>query len=148
MKFDSSIKPDFMEATRNNEEAWKFVELFCDRSHMIDDIIDGEKPMTDEQIISRELAWMMSIGTNGFWQAHSGFLLPLVIMGCNAWLDANRWEKSDDPVKRCHSDVVKSLYHEVVFAVVYICGGWENLRKFTAKHREYQKDNYHGTLRT
>ena len=91
---------------------------------------------------------MLALGQNEFYKAHSGFLMPLIIMGCNAWLDANQWEKSDDPVKKTHSDVIKSLYHEVVFACVYICGGWAALREFTKQHREYQKDNYHGTIHT
>ena len=145
--FDASIKPDFMRLT-NNEEAWKFVSLFADRAHYVDDIVDDEGQITDEDIIQRELAWMLALGQNEFYKAHSGFLMPLIIMGCNAWLDANQWEKSDDPVKKTHSDVIKSLYHEVVFACVYICGGWAALREFTKQHREYQKDNYHGTIHT
>jgi len=143
--FDASIKPDFMRLT-NNEEAWKFVSLFADRAHYVDDIVDGEGRITDEDIIQRELAWMLALGQNEFYKAHSGFLMPLIIMGCNAWLDANQWEKSDDPVKKTHSDVIKSLYHEVIFACVYLCGGWKSLREFTALHREYQKDNYYGNV--
>ena len=145
--FDASIKPDFMRVT-NNEVALKFVRLFADRAHYVDDIVDDEGQITDEDIIQRELAWMLALGQNEFYKAHSGFLMPLIIMGCNAWLDANQWEKSDDPVKKTHSDVIKSLYHEVVFACVYICGGWAALREFTKQHREYQKDNYHGTIHT
>jgi hypothetical protein len=146
--FDASIKPDFMRLTHENKEAWKFVELFADRAHHLDDIIDGEAVITDEEMVQRELAWMLALGQNQFYKAHSGFLMPLIIMGCNAWLDANAWEKSDDPVKQTHSDVIKSLYHEVVFATVYICGGWNALREFTKKHREYQQDNYDGPIRT
>ena len=44
--FDASIKPDFMRLT-NNEEAWKFVSLFADRAHYVDDIVDGEGQITD-----------------------------------------------------------------------------------------------------
>lgn len=148
MTFDTSIKPDFMRLTHNNESAWKFVEMFADRCHFLDDLIDGDKgELTDEKLISRELLWMQALGQNSFYQAHSSFLMPLLVMGCNAWLDSNQWSKSEDLVKRTHSDVIKSYYHEVLFACVYICGGWNALREFTQKHREYQTDNY-GPLRT
>lgn len=146
MKFDISIKPDFMRLTNNNAQAWHFVETFSNRGHLLDDIIDGDKPVTDEELVGLELAWMKELAGNSFYHAHANFLMPLIIMGCNAWLDANRWEKSGDEVQRVHSDVVKSIYHEVVFACVYLCGGWNALREFTTKHREYQKDNYHGNV--
>lgn len=145
MHFDTSIKPDFMRLTHNNEKAWQFVELFARRAHDLDDMIDDNKVMSDEEMIQAELNWMMALSTNSFYQAHSNFLMPLLIMSCNAWLDANKWEKSDVAVKKVHSDVLKSFYHEVIFAVVYLCGGWNAMREFTQLHREYQTDNY-GTV--
>ena len=146
MNFDHSIKPDFLRLTHNNEQAWLFVETFATRAHDLDDMIDGDKTFSDEEIIKAEMDWLVSLSSNKFYVSHQAFLLPIVIMSCNAWLDANRWEKSEDPVQRTHSDVVKSFYHEVIFAVVYLCGGWNAMREFTLKHREYQKDNYHGNV--
>lgn len=146
MKFDATIKKDFLEATGGNEDAWRFVELFCERCHFLDDVIDGDKEFTDVDLVQSELAMMLAFSTNPFWAKHGSFLIPLIIASYNAWLDSNEWAESKDPVKKCHSDVVKSFYHEVVFACVYLCGGWAKLREFTQKHREYQKDNY-GTLR-
>jgi hypothetical protein len=106
---------------------------------------------------NNEKAWQfVELFANSFYQAHSNFLMPLLIMSCNAWLDANKWEKSEVEVKKVHSDVLKSFYHEVIFAVVYLCGGWNAMREFTQLlcggwnamreftqlHREYQTDNY------
>lgn len=140
MRFNPDIKPDFLRLTHNNEQAWQFVELFADRCHHLDDLVDKDKPTTDQDVIERELAWLMAIQGNSFWTGHSQFLMPLIIMSCNAWLDANEWEKSGDETKRSYANVIKSMYHEVIFAVVYICGGWKSLREFTSLHREYQKD--------
>lgn len=148
MQFDTSIKPDFLRLTNNNEQAWDFVELFAKWSHQIDDIVDGDKDISDEEIVEMQLCWMMAVSGNPFYQANRAFLMPLLIMSSNAWLDANKWEKSEDKVKQCHSDVLKSQYHEVIFACVYLCGGWKSLREFTSLHREYQKDNYYGNVFT
>lgn len=142
MHFDHSIKEDFMRLTHNNEQAWLFVETFATRSHEIDDFIDGDKKINDEDVIKAEMDWMVTLTSNQFYIANSSFLLPLIIMSCNAWLDANKWEKSDVEVKRAHSDVLKSQYHEVIFATVYLCGGWKAMREFTKLHRQYQTDNY------
>jgi hypothetical protein len=146
MNFDHSIKEDFMRLTHNNEQAWLFVETFATRAHDLDDLIDGDKQVNDEDLIKAEMDWMVALSSNQFYKAHQSFLMPLLIMACNTWLDANKWEKDDDPVKRTHSDVLKSQYHEVIFAVVYLCGGWNAMREFTKLHREYQKENYHGNV--
>ena len=148
MKFDCSIRPDFMLLTNNNLEAWNFVETYVNWCHQVDDLIDKDKEVSDESIVEMQLNWLMTVSGNVFFQANKNFLMPLLIMTSNAWLDANHWEKSKDRSKRTHSDVVKSLYHEVVFACVYLCGGWAALRRFTTLHREYQKDNYYGNLCT
>ena len=118
MQFDTSIKQDFLRLTNNNEQAWEFVELFAKWSHQIDDIVDGDKDICDEEIVEMQLCWMMAVSGNPFYQANRAFLMPLLIMSSNAWLDANKWEKSEDKVKQCHSDVLKSQYHEVIFACV------------------------------
>src|SRR6056300_1425672 len=141
MNFDHSIKEDFMRLTHNNEQAWLFVETFATRAHDLDDLIDGDKEVNDEDLIKAEMDWMVALSSNQFYKAHQSFLMPLLIMSCNTWLDANRWEKGEDAVKRTHSDVLKSQYHEVIFATVYLCGGWNAMREFTKLHREYQKDN-------
>ena len=142
MYFDQSIKPDFLRLTNNNEPAWEFVERFANWAHQVDDLIDGDKPVSDAELIEMQLGWMMTLSANPFYLKNQAFLLPIIIMSCNTWLDSNKWEKSVQPVKRCHSDVLKSQYHEVIFACVYLCGGWQSLREFTSLHREYQKDNY------
>ena len=41
MHFDTSIKPDFMRLTHNNEKAWQLVELFARRAHDLDDMIEA-----------------------------------------------------------------------------------------------------------
>jgi len=146
MNFDHSIKEDFLRLTHNNEQAWLFVETFATRAHDLDDLIDGDKEVNDEDLIKAEMDWMVALSSNQFYKAHQSFLMPLLIMSCNTWLDANRWEKGEDAVKRTHSDVLKSQYHEVIFATVYLCGGWNAMREFTKLHREYQKDNYHGNV--
>jgi hypothetical protein len=146
MNFDYSIKSDFLRLTNNNEKAWGFVQLFAERSHDIDDMIDLGKVESDEKLIEAELKWMLELSSNPFYQAHSSFLMPIIIVSCSAWLDANRWEQSEDEVKRVHSDVLKSHYHEVIFAVVYLCGGWNAMREFSKLHRQYQQDNYHGNV--
>lgn len=142
MRFDNSIKEDFLRLANNNEQAWSFVELFANWSHQIDDLIDQDKTISDEEVVEMQLAWMAALSTNPFYLANQSFLMPLLILSSNTWLDSNKWGKSEDPVQRCHSDVLKSQYHEVIFACVYLCGGWKSLREFTALHREYQKDNY------
>ena len=141
MIFNSEIESEFLELTKN-QDAWKFVKVFGERSHILDDLMDDPEKVTDETLIEKEVEWMITLSTNPFYLANAQSLMPAIVSGANAWLDSNKWSQSNSKVKRCHSDVVKSIYHEVVFLSVYLCGGWEALREFSLKHREYQVDNY------
>lgn len=125
---------------QGNEVAERFVRVFVDHCHLLDDLVDNDKPWDDERIIASEINWMMELCGNPFFLAHKPQLVPLIVTGFNAWLDANRWEKDTDTRRRLSADVVKGIYHEVVHYCAFACGGWAHMREVTSRLREYDFD--------
>ncbi|MEW6303494.1 MAG: hypothetical protein AB1705_08495 [Verrucomicrobiota bacterium] len=134
-------KEEFYQAVGHGDEhAVRFVRTFVAYCHLLDDVVDRDQPVDDERLARESLGMMVELAHNPFFVAHRFSLMPLVIAGFNAWLDANRWEKSEDDNTARAADVVKGFYHEVVWHVAYLTGGWPNLRAVTAKWRGYDFD--------
>lgn len=128
-----------LKIANGNTDAARFLQAFVAHCHVLDDVIDRDVPVDDERLIQSEIAMLLQIG-NPFVQKHVNLLLPLIINAYNAWLDANRMEKSADANVARAADVVKGFYHEVCWQVAFICGGWQHMRAITREMREYDYD--------
>ncbi len=126
---------------KGNQEAMLFVDSWVTFCHVIDDVVDEDKPVTDEQIIRAMASYTITIAKNPFFQTHREALVALMLQGFSAWLDANKMEDSEDERTRKTSDVVKGFYHEVVWHVSLLCGGYDHWRAVTSAHREYDYDH-------
>jgi hypothetical protein len=131
---------EIKELTRGNADAERFVAAFVEHCHMLDDLVDRDNPCDDERMIASEIRWVMELTGNPFFLANRAFLVPLIVQGFNAWLDSNDWQQSDDPQKQRDADVLKGLYHEVIYQVAFLCGGWDHLRSITSTYRNYNHD--------
>lgn len=123
--------------TRGNEPAAQFLRVFVAHCHLLDDVVDNDKSWDDERLIASETAWLLELTGNPFFLQHKALLVPLIVQGYNAWLDSNDWAQAPDAYKRVASDVLKGLYHEVVWQTAFLCGGWAHLRAVTTRAREY-----------
>lgn len=126
--------------TKGNPDAARFLLAFVAHCHVLDDVIDGDVPVGDERLMASEAAWLLELTGNAFFVQHRAMLVPVILAGFNAWLDANRMEKSEDEREARAADVVKGIYHEVCWTVAFICGGWDHLRTVTRLYREYDYD--------
>lgn len=123
-------------AAGGNPEALAFLRAFAVRAHWIDDLADkgpalAERPEAAAEMLARnEADWLLTLSTNPFFLAHRLQLVPLMVLGLNAWVDSHR----QPPVVR---DVVKGFWHETVWAVAYLTGGWTRLRQVTSRNRSY-----------
>jgi hypothetical protein len=123
-----------------NKDAEAFVLSFVAFCHMLDDIVDGDKPVDDMRLVRESLALIDEMMLNPWVNANRIFLWPSIVGCFNAWIDANKWERDGTPVQQRDADVVKGIYHETVFLVARLCGGFDHMRFVTAEHREYDHD--------
>lgn len=128
-----------LKIANGNAEAAGFLRAFVAHCHMLDDVIDRDKEVTDERLIQSEVMMLLQM-VNPFFQKNSALLLPMILNAYSAWLDANRMEKSGDENVARAADVVKGFYHEVCWQVAFICGGWPHMRAITKELRRYDYD--------
>ncbi len=120
-----------------------FVLSFFDMCEVFDDLIDKDKPVTDEDIIRTLFTSLVDIPMNPFFAKYRNELVPVIITGINAWLDANKLEKGSDNDK-VFAYVLRDWYAELVSFVIYLTRGRHYLRDVSMDVRTFF--THHETL--
>lgn len=125
-------------AAHGNGPALEFLKAFTARAHWLDDLADGDKcdvgARPDPETIARhEFSWLLCLTGNAFFVANRAALVPVMALALNAWVDSGRAEFT----KHRQCDVIKGLYHEVVWMTALLTGGWEALRMASSVFRAY-----------
>lgn len=132
------ITPDeALEIADGNQDAANFLLSFQAKAHLMDDAVDMDRVRSDAEHAEIEADWLLTLTTNPFVLRHSGKLVPVLLFGLNAWLDANQMQRSVIAEDRRTADVVKGMYGEVVFLTAHLCGGWNHMRAMSQKFRKY-----------
>jgi hypothetical protein len=126
----------FVLIANGNECAFDFIWRCWNFFHLLDDLIDKDKPVTIQET-SRELfLFTQTIALNPFFQEHKHSLLPMILNACNGWIageEASEANKQYAPVLKC-SDF--NIYSHTAFLV----GGWEHMRYIDSRFRTYDKE--------
>jgi hypothetical protein len=126
----------FLLIANGNECAFDFIWRCWNFFHLLDDLIDRDKPVTIQET-SRELfLFTQTIALNPFFQEHKRSLLPMILNACNGWIvgeEASEANKQYAPMLKC-SDF--NIYSHVAFLVA----GWEHMRRVDSKFRIYDKE--------
>ena len=88
-----------------------------------DDLIDGDKPVTDEQKNSAFYNALIILPRNGFYQRNFALLNPLIEATIVDWLTANGFEKSKDPQKCIMAYGLRYSLYAVTALIARIIGG-------------------------
>jgi hypothetical protein len=95
-----------------------------------DDLADGDKPITDEQVANLLLSLWVKLPANAFWNTHRGFLTPVIFMSINAWLDANKLQSGTE-TDRVYSYVLRNLTLQIIPLIVFILHGRQRMRELS-----------------
>ena len=125
-----------LEITKGNALAADFCQSFVSRVHFVDDIVDENKAPSDEALVKSEQDFLEQFMLNPWAKEFQAFLWPLMVVGFNAWLDANEWSKGRNKVLKADAEVLKSTYQEVIWFTAYLCGGREHMRSMSRKYRD------------
>jgi hypothetical protein len=119
------------EAANGNVEALNFLRAFARRAHWVDDLADQDKSTDNPIALAQEEAnWLLCLSSNAFFLAHRAQLVPAMILALNTWCDSHKF-----PAQQ--RDILKAQWHEVVWLVAWLTGGWNALRMVTTSHREF-----------
>lgn len=131
---------ELLEITKGNVYAADFCEAYIARVHFIDDAVDEEKRKTDVEFVRSEQDFMEHFIFNPWAKEFQTVLWPLMVVGMNAWLDSNEWEKARNKKLNTDAEVLKGVYHELIWFVAYLCGGREHMREMSRKYREFDHE--------
>jgi hypothetical protein len=123
-----------------NTDAKKFAHAFVAWVHWIDDVIDKDHLWLPADAVRVNLEMLMAFSENPFFQTNKYFLMPLIIQASRAFGDSLKWAERDCIKDRRAADVLKSAYHEVIWHVAYLVGGWDHMCVVTEKCREIDYD--------
>ena len=116
-------------------EAW-FLN-YCEVCEIVDDFYDAdvslERPKRQDMVARLLNAALIEMPISSFFQKWKEGLVPLIIAGVNAWLDANEAEaKVQDPNRPWggdmtalqHAFVLREQYMEVLAFIIYLKRGF------------------------
>ena len=101
---------------------------FFDACELFDDLIDKDKPISDERVIRALWEVMVDMPGNPFFLRNAHRLIPIVSMGINAWLDANDMEGDGTEHDLHAAYVMRGAYGAITQTVIEIVRGREVMR--------------------
>jgi len=147
LEFDT---PEWQAARNEKLQEWiqdpyaiRFIVDFADTCELFDDMIDRDKPLEDDHIVRVLFKVLTEIPLNPFFDRFKSQLIPIIVTGINAWLDANTLENGSDNDK-VFAYVLRDWYMEFVAYVVYLTRGRDYMRSISMDIRQFF--THHETL--
>lgn len=113
-----------------------FLNQFGDFCEVIDDLWDGDKEVTKADLTRILFVALTEMPLNPFFDRFKGQLIPVMVTGINAWLDANELEQGDDNDK-VFAYVLRDWYAELIAFVIYLARGREYMRHVSMDVRSF-----------
>lgn len=127
------------EIANGNHDALSFMMTWWSFTHIYDDLVDNDKPVTAEQASGQFIAMLYELWYNPFVQQHRDRLFPLIVSMFNRWVDGDEWERRDDDFSKIASSVIRCGDIDLYHVIAYLTGGWENMRR-TRGARSYDRN--------
>lgn len=111
-------------ACKGNTEAVKLCLDFAKITDVWDNLIDGDKPVTTDEIDAAFLRLLIELPANEFFVANRARLLPVMVSSITNWKIANSYEATGrvDLLEIAHN--MRFSLADVMLTVVSICGGF------------------------
>ena len=117
----------FVQIANGDEDALRFMWVFWSYTHCLDDLVDQDKPVTQDAVVRAMTAMITEMTFNPFWIRNSLTLHAFILQVFNRWVAGDMAEKRGDPLHvaiRC-GDV--DMYMHIAF----LCGGFDHMLSLT-----------------
>ncbi len=122
-------------ASGKNKEADKYLRMIGHVYRVLDDVYDGDFPITRGDIFDAIEYLLIGIPSNRFFIHHQDKLTSQHITAYNAWMAANRWTKGNLE-QRVFSHVWRGDYQAVIGLVALLTQGVDQMKLVDQKVRE------------
>ncbi|WXL27768.1 hypothetical protein WG219_10075 [Ectopseudomonas mendocina] len=101
--------------------------LFCETlfriSQTLDDLIDRDRPVSDDMIYAAFWEALIELPANPFYRTHEPYLRPLMAAALQDWRDSVRLERSGDYHCQTLAFVLRDQLTSLVVQCAYLVGG-------------------------
>ena len=134
---EDSVKSDELIklASGKNKEADKYLRMIGHVWRVMDDVYDGDYPVTREDVLKVIEYLFIDIPSNRFFIHHRDKLTSQHITAYNAWMAANRWGKGNLE-QRVFSHVWRGDYQAVIGLVALLTQGIDQMKLVDQKVKE------------
>ena len=122
-------------ASGKNKEAAKYLHMIGHVYRVMDDVYDGDFPITRGDIFNVIEHLLIGIPSNRFFIQHQDKLTSQHITAYNAWMASNRWTKGNLE-QRVFSHVWRGDYQAVIGLVALLTQGIDHMKLVDQKVRE------------
>ena len=123
------------EACPYNEDAAEFLVKIGKIYRTWDDVWDGDKPYTKEQIDDCFSDALFGFNANSFYRKYSDILSSHIFIAWNAWSDANEMVKSDREIEVKCAWFLRDMCLEIIYVCAFLTNGKEHARAISRKFR-------------
>ncbi len=147
LEFDTidwqTLRNDKLAEWVGDPAAIRFILDFSDTCELFDDIIDRDKELQDAHVIRVLFAVLTEMPLNPFFDRYKHQLIPIIVTGINAWLDATTLEQGSDN-DLVFAYVLRDWYMEFVAYIIYLVRGRDYMRSVSLDVRHFF--THHETL--
>lgn len=116
--------------------AVQLIVLLGETAEVWDDLIDADKPVSKDRLNRLFTALLTELPLNPFFDKFKVQLTPLLLVGINAWHDANVLEKGSDNDKAI-AYVLRDWYVELVMFITCLTRGYTKMREHSLEIRRF-----------
>ena len=138
----SKLSQLYFDAAGGNQDALVFVTAFHVYCHAIDDLVDGDVPMTAESLLD-VLMQANALYATPFWINNWFRLQPVMAQICNTYADSVAWENAEESWKKQTADVLRLCGNDMITQVAWIVGGYKHMRSISLRLREFAYHSQH-----
>jgi hypothetical protein len=135
------LSPDleqaFQDISAGNADAYTFCRSAFEFFHLIDDLVDRDKPVAPNDLVICLLKFIDVLTRNEFYQSHRDDLFAFIYSSAMAYAASLRLAQDEDIQRKVASEVLKSQYQDLFFRVAFWTGGSRHAIDMDAKHRGY-----------
>lgn len=140
LRTNPMAKQLMIEVAKGDAAAFQWMWDFWCFTHVIDDLVDKDKPVSGEEAAKALAQFVTALSLNHFYVRNVMSLYPLIVSACNRWVDGDLLDKSEKTKDRIHSEVVRCGDVDIFLHVAFLVGGWDHMRNISMKVRMYDKN--------
>ncbi|EIY2512136.1 hypothetical protein ACUHOO_000777 [Pseudomonas aeruginosa] len=108
---------------QGNLDAIRFCETLFEISQTLDDIVDGDKALTPQEVYGAFWLALVELPVNPFYRHFEHFIRPLMAAALQDWRDSVVLERSGDEHGQTLAFVLRDQLTSLVVQCAYLIGG-------------------------